>query len=612
MAQPVTEPAPKASPISVALWLIATLVIAVTVSVSLWQYGVGSQTTATRVLPAVPLFEAALYVVILMVLPGEGIVPARRAISGVVAAMVLRAFAAVVAAVLCHPLADGSFLASFVNFYARYWIGALVQIAVVAFFLSLVRDLLEKRATTVVRRPAAARGPEPPQQRAARQEELLSSLMDGSEAVQRRAGRGARLSVEADAAAVRPAPQPPAEPVPAAAPPPAIDRPALEMISEEPQQAPAAEDVPAPSAHATDSFPPVATAEPAASVEAPVVDVPAEVVEPAPVAPTEAAASTPQLPLMAEPEAPAVAVAEPAAEAPTEPAPAIALALPTPAGLFPLPAEAAAAVPALAELGETVGTAHSASGFSPSGRCVGLSIPEASDVGVCIAALDDFLITLASLAEALRIGPPNMALAWLNSSIAGIATSGEACGTAVMSVTGEASPGPLSLALRRPLAAFESCTGLSSRPAVRRVELTPLAPAEADWAAAKLAEIAQAGGQEVLSFAAGDGGTVLMLAAPGADCPLAAAEIAELDANARVLATCLGDTGYDRLVIGTDGGGVAISRTAVEGQDCTVALIVRGRIEPGALGMQFSRALKALAEPLAPSAAEEDAGAGPE
>jgi hypothetical protein len=57
---------------------------------------------------------------------------------------------------------------------------------------------------------------------------------------------------------------------------------------------------------------------------------------------------------------------------------------------------------------------------------------------------------------------------------------------------------------------------------------------------------------------------------------------------------------------------VAISRTAVEGQDCTVALIVRGRIEPGALGMQFSRALKALAEPLAPSAAEEDAGAGPE
>ena len=584
VAQPAAESAKPVPILGLILWPLAALTISVMVPVLLWDGQVGSSMQLHKVLPAVPLFELALYFVILVVLPGEGKVPGRSAGVGIALALFMRAFAAAAAALLRHTVPNDSFGDAFLNFYAAYWVGALVQIAVVSFFLSLVRDLLESRPQQVLRRPPLPGRVETTPQRQARQDELLTALMDGSEAAQRRAGRGKRLS-EAGAVAAPPAP------VPVPAPPVEPDQREAEMpppVSDEaPAVAPAMSTTDATDASGTASFPPVADRAP---VEPETDSEPLAL-------PAEPTPEMPQLVLMADDESESAADSEP--EAPQPQADAA-------FGLFPVPTSAEASIQeALSDLASAIGATATAVGFSPLGHLLATALPGDGPVEMCLARLDPLLSSVNALADVIHIGKPSMSLMWLADRVAGIAHGGASGGIAVMGVVPGASPGPMTLALRRAMPVFEQSEGTESHPTDRRASPAAVVPTDsvADVAGV-MSDFLGASSLEALGFRDAAGRTLLLLSAPGADHAQAAAEAFALDAEGSALAVSMGGDGYQRLVVGTESGGIALTTSTVGGQELTIALITRGRMEPGALGLQLSRALRALT-------GAEDAGAAP-
>ena len=137
----------------VAIYLVALLVVSVAAGTLLARHQVGGAGEVWRLLPMLLVGELVIYLVILVV-PGERIVPPGRALFGVVFGMVIRALMAFLTASalrLSDPSASQSALMAQV--YAARWFVALMQMLLVLFYLWLIREALEsERLRPPVRR----------------------------------------------------------------------------------------------------------------------------------------------------------------------------------------------------------------------------------------------------------------------------------------------------------------------------------------------------------------------------------------------------------------------------------------------------------------------------
>lgn len=176
-----------------ALWLVAALVIGINATVVLHQYRVVPDEPTVKLAGMLLIGELLLYFVVLM-LPGERIVPPGRTILVVIGAVGARLLMAVIAAQMAILAGDTtSFSQLWRIMHGSFWLGALLQMLLIAIYLWLVRSALEipRRRAKGYRRPAptdqqhdAGHTHTRPtdEQIRQRQEQLLSALMENPDA----------------------------------------------------------------------------------------------------------------------------------------------------------------------------------------------------------------------------------------------------------------------------------------------------------------------------------------------------------------------------------------------------------------------------------------------
>lgn len=172
------------TPFWLAAYLLAVAVVGVAAGVLFYQHQVGGEGALARLLPMLWVGEILGYLVVLIA-PGERVVPPQRALTGVAFAMVARvimAFFTATALRLADPSAHTGAL--FGHVYASRWAVSLLHILLMVLYLWLIRAALETdRLKTPVEKPQPRRS-----QPAARVDEaetrrqrLLSALKDESE-----------------------------------------------------------------------------------------------------------------------------------------------------------------------------------------------------------------------------------------------------------------------------------------------------------------------------------------------------------------------------------------------------------------------------------------------
>jgi len=159
---------------SALVWLLAVAVVGVLGTILLTDSGISAELPLRKAIGWVWLVELLLYLVVLLAPAGE--VPVVGVFAGLIVAFVVRAGLAGLCAIINT---HGSLSESFGFYYAGHWLGALVQVLVVAIYLWLVRSLLE-------RGPAPRWGPILPspgdaEDHAERQRLLLAALRESDE-----------------------------------------------------------------------------------------------------------------------------------------------------------------------------------------------------------------------------------------------------------------------------------------------------------------------------------------------------------------------------------------------------------------------------------------------
>ncbi|MEN6303240.1 MAG: hypothetical protein ABFD96_10980, partial [Armatimonadia bacterium] len=232
---PEQERTSVVTPFWMIIYLVATMVVGTAAAVLIYRHDIGSHGLFWRLLPMLLVGELIIYLIMLIV-PGERVVPPERAAFGVGFGLVIRASMAFLSASAIR-LTDPSLGQALVmkDVYASYWLAALVQILLTVLYLWLIRGALEsgRLKPPVQRAQAQARVQMQEEEQAGeeRRRRLLSALVE-----QREADGGAA----------------PVGPLPGAAHaiPPALEEPQRDLpfvVADEPTLAPAEEEqAPAP------------------------------------------------------------------------------------------------------------------------------------------------------------------------------------------------------------------------------------------------------------------------------------------------------------------------------------------------------------------------------
>ena len=172
----------RMSPLSVGLWLIFSVVVAVAGTVLLERSQVGGPVAAAGWSLALLVAEIICYLVVLTVAVSSA-VGASRAFVGTLLGLVIRAGICVITTQVAAPVqaSDAGYLGQFSYFYLSYWPGALVQICAVAIFLWVLRDMWGTSGRDVFCAPGQTEADaEAWENRFERQRELLAALMEPS------------------------------------------------------------------------------------------------------------------------------------------------------------------------------------------------------------------------------------------------------------------------------------------------------------------------------------------------------------------------------------------------------------------------------------------------
>lgn len=180
-----------------AVWLIAVMVMSILASVAFYQQDVVQAQLQSRLLGIIIIGEVLLYFIVLLV-PGEQVVPPGRTLLAVILAMATRAGLAALSAeiVILRYVQDGSLAKIWLELYSSFWPAAVVQILLLGLYLWLIRSALEipphprehpSRKVTgrdFDEQLEEFRIPTPPDDKKTRerQEELLSALMEQPDA----------------------------------------------------------------------------------------------------------------------------------------------------------------------------------------------------------------------------------------------------------------------------------------------------------------------------------------------------------------------------------------------------------------------------------------------
>ncbi|NPV48729.1 MAG: hypothetical protein HPY69_17455 [Armatimonadetes bacterium] len=174
------------TPFWLASYFVAVLVVGVAAGVIFYNHEIGGSGQLWRLLPMLLVGELLGYLVVLIA-PGERVVPPNRALTGVVLAMVARLLLAFFTAMVIR-LGDPSVStgAALSGVYVTRWAVALLHIVLIVLYLWLTRSVLETdrlKAPTERRRRPRATGPKTEAaDEESRRQRLLSALMDREEA----------------------------------------------------------------------------------------------------------------------------------------------------------------------------------------------------------------------------------------------------------------------------------------------------------------------------------------------------------------------------------------------------------------------------------------------
>lgn len=173
------------TPFWLASYFVAVLVVGVAAGVIFYNHDIGGSGQLWRLLPMLLVGELLGYLVVLIA-PGERVVPPNRALVGVLLAMVARLLLAFFTAMVIR-LGDPA-IATAVAFggaYVTRWAVALLHIVLIVLYLWLTRSVLEtdrlKAPAERRRRARATTTPTEAVDEEARRQRLLSVLMDREE-----------------------------------------------------------------------------------------------------------------------------------------------------------------------------------------------------------------------------------------------------------------------------------------------------------------------------------------------------------------------------------------------------------------------------------------------
>lgn len=170
------------TPFWLASYFVAVLVVGVAAGVIFYNHEIGGSGELWRLLPMLLVGELLGYLVVLIA-PGERVVPPNRALAGVVLAMVARFLLAFFTAMVVR-LGDPSVAtsAALSGVYVTRWAVALLHIVLIVLYLWLTRGVLEterlKPLPERTRRPRTTTPPPKAPDDETRRQRLLSVLMD--------------------------------------------------------------------------------------------------------------------------------------------------------------------------------------------------------------------------------------------------------------------------------------------------------------------------------------------------------------------------------------------------------------------------------------------------
>lgn len=564
------------------LYGLSALLVGAIGSAQLSAAGLGGATVPfTRMLPVALVAEALAYSTIMLAHLG-GRVSGASVFLGVLTGMILRLLEAVVAAFVGPPAASPRFLAALGHYWAEYWLGVIVQVAVTALFLWLIRGCFELPQVVLVAPQSDVPDMEPERLRAFHQEnqrrrELIGELMRHPQGEQ-------------------PAPQGPAGTSP-------VLHPQLTLVPQEP----AAQVEPSPVATAPEPES-VAEQEPVPEPEvtkapAPPADVPGEpaqevppVLEP-PV-PAGPPALTPQqsviLALREEDEE----ITEDGYVAAHRPEPGrhLAEAVAAPGVVPASPPPSPALRQTLSLVTEGVGAGPAVLARSPQGRSIALAAGGPAALDAVLRSADQLWDATAALSKPLNVGDPARVLLRSPDGYLGAALiAKEGTGAlAVLALPQSANLGVANQVLSR-LTALSPDSPLPAWPEPKPLEVAPAYPdPDLEGRLLPLLEwVPEAAGLHAAT--ASSGGRQLLVMSEGAPAPLEAVALtAAAHEAADGLCAALGKQDCEVAVWSATAGSVVSASATVAGQRLIVALLGPGDPAGGRANIRLGQILNGL------------------
>lgn len=580
MAAESTSRKQEVHPATVVLYGLSALLVGAIGSAQLSAAGVGGATVPfTRMLPVALVAEALAYSTIMLAHLG-GRVSGASVLLGVLAGMLLRLLEAVVAAFVGPPAASPRFLSALGHYWAEYWLGVIVQVAVTALFLWLIRGCFELPQVVLVAPQSDVPDMEPERLRAFHQEnqrrrELIGELMRHPETEQ-------------------PAPQ---EPAPA----PPVLHPQLALVPQEP----VAQDEPAPVATTPE---------------------PASIAEEAPVPEEEEAEAPPPAETPAEPAQESPLVLEPPAAGPPpltpqqsvimalreedeevtedayvathrpEPGRHLAEAVAAPGVAPAVPPPSPALRQTLSLVTEGVGAGPAVLARSPQGRSIALAAGGPAALDAVLRGADRLWDATAALSKPLNVGQPARVLLRSPDGYLGAALiAGEGTGAlAILALPQTANLGVANQVLSR-LTALSPDSPLPAWPEPKPLEVAPAYPdPDLEGRLLPLLEwVPEAAGLH--TAAASSGGRQLLVMSEGAPAPLEAVALtAAAHEAADGLCASLGKQACEVAVWSATAGSVVSASATVAGQRLIVALLSPGDPAGGRANIRLGQILNGL------------------
>lgn len=522
------------------LFGVSAILVGAIGSTKLWgaQFG-GPPMAFARVAPVIFVAELLAYFAVMLTQSG-GLSSTGQVFAGVGLAVCLRGAQSCLAAVIGSPHEAEGFRYAFAHYYASYYPGVLLQIAVSSLFLWLVKGAFEARPVVLTPpRPEASEAeaepePEPDDLEGTpeRRQQLIEQLMRPAEAE------------EAEEVAE------------------------LEQVAQPPEaEEPAKAEEPQPADDAVQHEPPTLT--PQQSV---LLALREDDDEQAPPVPETLALLEPE----PEPEAPEA-----------EPPPTVG---------------AQALATALSIITASVGAGHAFVGRSPAGHTLALAAQGLSDPESALAPCEALMEAAMRLCEQCDLGRLRRAFMRL-AGVMRLA-GGYVAGTAILrddrglyvtiALPGEANLGVADLALGKlesvaaelELPEWSPCSRLELTPAYPDADLRDRISPLFEWvpeAAGLVPTVASAGGRQVVTLSRGAPASLS-----------AAAALANAHAAAEALCAALRLQPCDLMLLSGDRGAAACAEADLAGQHILVALIQPGSPSPSPANIQLRQILNGL------------------